>query len=665
MKLQTKVYLTLITSFLFLLFPLILSYNNINTNNKMLTYLSRDQINLNYYAHKLNYDIKTNQTNILQQIMLNHKNEIIDNNKHFRDINENIIKLEKFIETHPELSSSFKSTLLTIKKRLVAYTIVQNSLFEAITLNDQIDIEDAIIGFNDIAIKFSIDTGHLIDYANEQLYQNILLIETNNNKSRSTLIFSFLIAIFLISFSVYRFTKLNKHLKKQLTKTEKAERELKNAQAQLLKYNDDLEEEIARKSKELHDKIYTSFLSGLPNRNKLLEDIRTYNYSKMAILNIDKFQSFNDIYGEEIGNIALQLTAEFLDEQVKSDDLRVYHIGGDEFCIVCLSSNITITQLFVETIELILKNYKSEHFFYEDKSFQFMMSAGISFSGNKKMLAYADMALKDAKKRNIQLSIFNEDKELEKLHQEDIECHKKLVSAFKRKAIISYFQPILPIQDSTKPIKYESLVRLKDDNGKIIAPFSFLEVAKANRVYYKITKAVIINTLDVISKYKIPCSINISLADINNELTMKYFFELLDSYEYNELITVELLETEDFDNYELVYNFCMKVRSYSIKIALDDFGAGYANFSHILNLPVDYIKIDASLISDIDRNQNSRIMVETIVELAKKLHIATIAEFVSSVEILDIVKELGVDYAQGFYIGRPEEITKHLDKIEN
>jgi EAL domain-containing protein (putative c-di-GMP-specific phosphodiesterase class I) len=109
----------------------------------------------------------------------------------------------------------------------------------------------------------------------------------------------------------------------------------------------------------------------------------------------------------------------------------------------------------------------------------------------------------------------------------------------------------------------------------------------------------------------------------------------------------------------------MKVRSFGIKIALDDFGSGYANFSHILNLPVDYIKIDASLISDIDRNQNSRIMVETIVDLAKKLHVETIAEFVSSEEILEVVTELGVDYAQGYFIGKPEPITKHLEKLKD
>ena len=143
---------------------------------------------------------------------------------------------------------------------------------------------------------------------------------------------------------------------------------------------------------------------------------------------------------------------------------------------------------------------------------------------------------------------------------------------------------------------------------------------------------------------------------------MDYFFDLLNTYKFNELLTVELLETEDFTNYELVHDFCMRVRSYGIKVALDDFGSGYSNFSHILQLPVDYIKIDASLISNIDRDRNSRIMVETIVELAQKLNVLTIAEFVSSGEILAVVKEIGVDYAQGFFLGKPLEISEYIEK---
>ena len=254
---------------------------------------------------------------------------------------------------------------------------------------------------------------------------------------------------------------------------------------------------------------------------------------------------------------------------------------------------------------------------------------------------------------------YDEEEELEKIHKDDIECHKKLIIAIDNDEILSFYQPIVPLQDNNLPMKYESLIRIKS-NGVIIPPFRFIDVAKTNRIYHKLTKAIIKNTLSIISKYNIACSINISLVDINNERTMKHFFNIIESYEHNDLLTIELLETEDFDNYEIVYDFCMKVRSYGIKIALDDFGSGYANFSHILNLPVDYIKIDASLISDIDRNHNSRIMVETIVDLAKKLHVLTIAEFVSSQEILEVVTELGVDYAQGFHLGRPEEISKYM-----
>jgi len=658
MKHQTKVYLSILISFLFLLFPLIISYQNIEMNNKLLKFLSSQQISFNYLSHKLNYDIKENQSNLLQTLILNEVNEDVRFSKEtFKEINEDVLKLDKFLLEHTEYSSKFRETISIIKKRVFAYSLVQVSLLDALKTHDPLDIEDAILGFNATTAKFSNDTQRLVEYANLQIYQDIQKIEKNNKNSGMILLFSFLIAVILISFTIYKFTKLNVRLSNQLKKIKYTEKDLKNAQSQLLKYNDDLEKEIAKKSKELHDKIYTSFLSGLPNRNKLLEDIKTNHFSNMAILNIDKFQSFNDIYGEEIGNVALSLTAEFLKEQI-DEDLHLYHIGGDEFCIVTMELNNTNS--FIDSIEKILKNYKAEYFFYEEKSFQFLMSAGISYSGNKKMLAYTDMALKDAKKRNIQLSIFNEDKELEKIHQEDITCHKKLLSAFKRDALLSYFQPILPIQDSNKPTKYESLIRLEDEDGKIIPPSNFLNVAKANRVYYKITRAVIQNTLAVIEEYKIPCSINISLSDINNPLTMKYFFETLNNFDYTNLLTVELLETEDFENYELVYDFCMKVRSFGMKLALDDFGSGYANFSHILNLPVDYIKIDASLISDIDRNQNSRIMVETIVDLAKKLHVDTIAEFVSSEEILKVVKELGVDYAQGYFIGKPEPISKHL-----
>lgn len=655
------IYFTLLSSFLFLISALLISYNNIHENSSMIKVLEKDQIKLTYHANRLNYDLKKNQAALMQTILL--KGDITDfqAEKRFNTINNSVMKLEQVLEEYKYSVKSLSQTLNIIKKRILSYRAVQDSLILAIKSNDSDDIEDALIGFSAITSKFSENTETFIDLSNARLYENILELKGNNDISSQTTLISFLAALLLLSFSIFKFSNLHKRVKQQLTRAEKAEQQQKQLQKKLLEYNDDLEKEIIKKTKEIHLKIYTHSLSGLPNRNKLLEDVVKYHFKQMAILNIDKFQQFNDVYGEELGNTALKLSADFLKEQVKNDNTTLlYHIGGDEFALCVRDINSDDNHDFTKQIKSLIQIFTNKIFEYNNKKFSFNISAGIAFSGRKKMLAYADMALKDAKKRNISLSVFNDDKELEKVHKEDIECHKKLLYALDNNKLISHFQPIVPIMDSNKPVKYESLVRLLDRDNNVIPPFNFINVAKANRIYYKITNQVIHNTLETVSKYKIPCSLNISLKDIENERTMKVFFDTISKYDNNNLLTVELLETEEITDYQSVYDFCIKVRSFGLKIALDDFGSGYSNFSHIMNLPVDYIKIDASLISNIDRDQNSRLMVETIVELAHKLKVETIAEFVSSKEIYEVIKEIKIDYAQGFYFGKPELIEKHL-----
>ena len=629
----------------------------------MIINIEKKQIKLSYFANKLNHDIEMNQANILQSIILDDTFSIKNSLSSLNYLAELTSKLEKFVQKSELQNSAIDEIIYKIKRRLVSYKSVQNSLIEAIESQDKEDIQDAVIGFNAITLKFAQDIENLIDLSNEILYTNLLELKESNTKSSNTLLISFLTAFTLIFFSIYKFNRLNLLIDAELQRAEAAEQEQKKLQHQLLMYNDDLEEEISKKSKELHHRMYTLFISGLPNRNKLLEDASMYNFKQMALFNIDKFQKFNDVYGEEIGNIAIKMSAEFLAEQVDDDNTLLYHIGGDEFVFVVKNAEMLHHASFIESIENILRNYSKENFIYDGKKFNLIMSAGIAFSGRKKMLAYADMALKDAKSRNIQLSVFNDDRELEKIHKGDIECHKRLLHALENSNVLSYFQPILPIQDTKKPTKYESLVRLKCEEGKIIPPFNFIQVAKTNRIYNKITKAVLNNTLEVINTYQIPCTLNISMDDIDNPQTLELLYNRFDTYEYNHFLTIELLETEEFKDYDAVFEFCTNVRSYGIKIALDDFGSGYSNFSHILKLPVDFIKIDASLISNIDRDSHSVIMVETIVGLAKKLHVETIAEFVSSKEILDVVRELGVDYAQGYHIGKPEPIESHLERL--
>ena len=653
------IYFALIISFSLLLWALISAYTNLNKSALLIQNLSTTQMTLNNAINNLNYAVKKNQANTLQYLALHKNLDFVDVKEEQKEIQQDIETLQKLTKKNMTLSMKFTTILDKIHKRSIGYELVQRSLLDAIKADNQEDIQDALIGYNMIATKFSYDVALLHSEIKNSIAMQVAALQKTNAKSSQVLIYSFVIATFLIVIVVLKLHSVGKRIAHQLDLTEQTQQKLQKAQEQLLEYNENLEDEITKKTEELHKKIYTSFLTGLDNRNKLLEDNQTLTFTKMAILDIDKFQTFNDVYGEEIGNIALSQTAEWLQEYVAHDGLKLYHIGGDEFVIAYTNEIVTDAQ-FINLVEKLLSDFKSQTFFYEDKEYQFVMSAGITFIGEKKMLAFADMALKDAKKRNTSLSIYEEDKELEKEHIENLDIYKKLLYAFEHNLLRSYYQPIVPLRDNNTVVKYESLIRLEDQDGHLYPPFKFLEVAKNNRVYYKVTRAVIDNTLHTIEQFAVPCSLNLSLTDIINDKTIDYLVEKLQNFERTDLLTLELLETEHFENYKQVRSFCVQMRGYGVKIALDDFGSGYSNFSHILNLPIDFIKIDASLISNIDRDISSQIMVETIVKLAKKLNVQTIAEFVATEDILEMVKSLGVDYAQGFYLGKPLPIEEHL-----
>ncbi|WP_373072309.1 EAL domain-containing protein [Sulfurimonas sp.] len=643
----------LIGSFILLFVSLAFSVKNIDENTEIISEVENKYLTLSKNIQKLNLSIEEKQSNLLQSILLGDAPK--KNHAQFRRIIDDIYEI---VSEDERLKTLLDEKLLTLKKRLIAYQSVEDSVIESLHSEFNEDLEDAVIGYNEVTKGFAGDVNEVEKIIITILQETIVELRESNILNQMTVIGSFLITVLIVIFSMLKLNSLQNNLKKELKRSFEAEEKQKNLQAQLLKYNENLENEITKKTNELYQKVYTHFLSGLPNRNKLLEDFQIYNFSMMALLNIDKFQKFNDVYGEEMGNLALQKSAKFIENYLDIEEASIYHISGDEFAIV-VQENLSIDKdRFLHSINHFLNIYKKNVFDIDEHKHSFVMSAGVSFYGDKKMLAFADMALKDAKVKNQHLAVFSETQEIEQKHKDDIECKNLLMKAFENDDVISYFQPISPIQNPNLETKYESLVRIKNGD-EIVPPHTFIEVAKQNKVYYKLTKKVFENTLNTIKKYKVPCSINISIVDIENERTKNTIYEMLDQFNYNELITIEILETEEFNDYDVVYKFCSKIRTYGIKIALDDFGSGYSNFTHILNLPIDYIKIDSSLISNIDRDKHSQIMVETIVGLAQKLNVKTIAEFVSSKEILDTVRKLNVDYAQGFYVGRPEDISKY------
>ncbi|MFA9375046.1 MAG: EAL domain-containing protein, partial [Poseidonibacter sp.] len=221
---------------------------------------------------------------------------------------------------------------------------------------------------------------------------------------------------------------------------------------------------------------------------------------------------------------------------------------------------------------------------------------------------------------------------------------------------VSFFQPI--VNNKTNKIeKYESLIRLVDIDKKIISPFHFLDIAKKTGYYSNITKIVIDNSFKALSYTDKEITINLSSSDIENKQIRNYLWVLVSKKEHRGRITFELLEDEEVKDFNLVKDFIIKCKlECAVKIAIDDFGSGYSNYERLLEFQPDILKIDGSLIKNIVSDEYSLHVVESIIHFAQKQSIKTVAEFVSSKEIFEKIKDLGIDYSQGYYLGEPQNI---------
>lgn len=228
---------------------------------------------------------------------------------------------------------------------------------------------------------------------------------------------------------------------------------------------------------------------------------------------------------------------------------------------------------------------------------------------------------------------------------------KRALEEFK---IISYFQPIV-CNDTQAVVKYESLVRLVDENEKVISPYFFLDIAKKGKYYAQITDMVLENSFRALKDTDKCITINISALDIEKPSTVDKIFELLEVHkESTSRIVFELLEDEDVKDIEEIASFINKVKKYKVRIAIDDFGAGYSNFERLLKYQPDILKIDGSLVKHIETDSYSLSVVKTIVSFAKEQNIEIVAEYIENENIFNIIKDLGVEYSQGYYFGKPD-----------
>ena len=393
---------------------------------------------------------------------------------------------------------------------------------------------------------------------------------------------------------------------------------------------------------------YFDQLTLLPNRQKILLDVSEKSPTACVIFNIDEFKEINDFFGIENGDKILQNIAKWF----LNFDFETYRIDGDEFAILYYD-DIAIDVL-EHNIESLLSLFDEEVFHIEEEIVHIQFSVGIA-KVKDNLLTKADIALHSAKENKIKISLYEENANIEQRYKENISIASAIREALLENRIICFYQPIINIE-TNQVVKYETLVRMIDKNNKIILPSNFLYIAKKTKLYSHITKEVIYQACNIFKNRKECFSINLSIDDIKDSSTIQEIIKTIIKTDTASRITFEILESEGIENYEEVINFITQIKALGSKIAIDDFGTGYSNFEHILKLNVDYIKIDGSLIKEIANNNKHKIIVETIVDFARKIGAKTIAEFVSNEAIYSSIKEIGVDFSQGYYTGKPCEL---------
>ena len=248
---------------------------------------------------------------------------------------------------------------------------------------------------------------------------------------------------------------------------------------------------------------------------------------------------------------------------------------------------------------------------------------------------------------------FEDVRHVRKEYEHNIKWVAIIKNAIEEDRVVPYFQPIVSNHDGQVK-KYESLIRIMDEENKPISPFYFLEVAKKSRLYPQLTRIMVDKSFSYFQGTDYEFSINLSVEDILNRETLEYIYKRLAESGLGPQLIFEIVESEGIENFAEVTEFIQQVKLFGCRIAIDDFGTGYSNFEYILKMEVDYLKIDASLIKNIHKDNNCRAITETIVEFARKIGIKTIAEFVHSQEVFEVEKAIGIDFSQGYHFGEPK-----------
>ena len=407
------------------------------------------------------------------------------------------------------------------------------------------------------------------------------------------------------------------------------------------------EKKFQSSQKKIGHMLYHDTLTNLGNKVSLETFLSSSVPRTLFLLNINNFSYINTAYGFDVGDKLLQEVASILQNNFKAE--TICRINGDEFALL-FDGKIDIKKMIAK----IKEYFYLQEICIDTITLHISFSFGVAF-GSEHLLRNSALALKQAKERGKNnYYIYNQDESLlnNEKRESFIKANNMLYKALKRDEIVPFFQGIHN-NKTDEIVKFETLVRIVNED-RVISPCEFLESAKLSGLLPEITKIMIVKSFKIMQNNSYNFSINITEEDLNQH----YLFDFLEEkcLYFNiqqERIILEILEgisSGGKKNY-LQQLTDLKAKGYSV--AIDDFGTEYSNFERVLDLEIDYLKIDAKYIKNIDTNKKSYEIVSAIMFFAKNVKIPCIAEFVHTKEVQKIVKELGIDYSQGYYFSEP------------
>jgi diguanylate cyclase (GGDEF)-like protein/PAS domain S-box-containing protein len=422
----------------------------------------------------------------------------------------------------------------------------------------------------------------------------------------------------------------------------------------------------------------TDHLTGLLNRRRFMEELeRSVNLARrhetqgvLIWIDLDRFKEINDTHGHEAGDKILQKMTEMLKHSFRSTDI-IARLGGDEFTVIM--HNIDVVEAQAKAQELIdqMNAFDVE---YKGARLSVTMSIGMvtypqEDKDSEALMMAADLAMYRAKDmgRN---RMYVETKEGSDGERQDsvraqLKWVNRLRTCLETGDFEMHFQPIVPANKRQRPL-FEALLRIYDEEGNVGSPAIYIDAAEHFGLIQQLDLSVVercFQTQKILQEKGVDAdfSINLSSRSLGDPEVINVLKTMLkkEDVDPNRIMfevteTMALHDPSSLRDIGEIHAFISEIRSMGFRFAIDDFGTGFSSFNYLRLLPVDVVKIDGSFIKDLETSRQDRLFLESIVMLCKGLKIQTIAEFVENEKIVKILTELGVDYAQGWHLGRPE-----------